>query len=323
MKALITGASGFIGSHLVERLLKSGYEVSCLVRKSSNLRWLERLNIRVIHGDCSDKESLNNIRGFEYIFHLSGLTKANCREEFYTVNTKATENIIDTLVKNNSQIKRFVYLSSLSAFGPSLNGSWINENHKPHPVSDYGNSKLMGEVAVLKYKDKVPISILRPTVVYGPRDKEMFLLFKLINIGFLPYWGESRISLVYIEDLINAIILAAEREEAVGEIFFISDGMVYSNNEVINEIASALQVRLIKLRVPKRGLPVIGLIGEGLSKITNKTTMINSDKIKELMYTNWVCDISKAKNKLGFMPMVGLKEGIRWTADWYKIHRWL
>lgn len=323
MKSLVTGASGFIGSHLVERLLQSGYEVSCLVRKTSNLRWLDGLNIRLIEGDCVDKGSLNNLRDFEYIFHLSGLVKSNCSEDFYRVNTKATENIMETLVKDAHRIKRFVYLSSLSAFGPSLYSGLPNEDHKPHPVSDYGSSKLMGEGAVLRYKDRVPVSILRPTAVYGPRDREMFLFFKLINMGILPYWGESRISLVYIDDLIDAILLAVEKEEAVGEVFFISDGMIYSNKEVINEIADALEVRLIKLRIPRNALRVIGFLSGGLSKITKKATMINRDKIKELLHGDWVCDISKARNKLGFMPKVGIKKGIKWTADWYRIHRWL
>ncbi|MBI4654440.1 MAG: NAD(P)-dependent oxidoreductase [Nitrospirae bacterium] len=323
MKALVTGASGFIGSHLVEKLLSSGYEVSCLVRKTSNFRWLENPNLTIIHGDCADKESLNNIRGFDYIFHLAGLTKANCGSEFYTVNTKATENIVEIVPKNNPQIRRFVYLSSLSAFGPSLNSKLPDENHKPHPVSDYGNSKLMGEEVVLKYRDRMPISILRPSAVYGPRDKEIFLFFKLIKRGILPYWGKGHVSLVYIDDLINAIILSAEKEEAVGEVFFISDGMVYSNEEVINEIANALEVKLMRVRLPKAILPVIGFIGENVGKVINKATMINRDKIKELMYSEWVCDISKAKDKLGFMPKVKLKEGIKWTAEWYKIHRWI
>ncbi|MBI5049451.1 MAG: NAD(P)-dependent oxidoreductase [Nitrospirae bacterium] len=323
MNALITGASGFIGSHLAEKLLKSGYAVSCLVRKTSNLRWLEGLNVKLIQGDCSDRDCLNNIRDFEYIFHLSGAIKANCSELFYTANTKATENIMDAIEQNAPCVKRIIYLSSLSAFGPNHDSALLHEDAKPHPVSDYGNSKLMGEDAVLKYKDRLPVSILRPAVVYGPRDREMMLFFKFINAGVLPYWGESRISLVYIEDLINAIILAAERKEAIGEIFFISDGMIYTNKEIINEIASALQVRLIKIRMPKSALPAVGFLGDCLSKITNKTTMINRDKVKELMHSNWVCDISKAKNKLGFIPKVGIKEGIKWTADWYRIHKWL
>jgi nucleoside-diphosphate-sugar epimerase len=324
MKVLITGASGFIGSHLAEKLLGQGYEVACLKRKTSDTKWLEGLNIKFIPGDCCDKGSLNDyIKDYDYILHLSGLTKANSKRDFYMVNEKGTENIIEAVSRYNSGIKRFIYLSSLSAFGPMVNKNLPSENSKPHPVSDYGKSKLMGENAVLKYRNRVPISILRPTVVYGPRDRQLFLLFKLIKKGILPYWGDGYISLIYIDDLIDAIILTMQREDAVGKTYFISDGKVYSNNEVLNEIASALDVRVFKIRLPKPVLPLIGFLGDGIGKITGKSTMINRDKMKELVHTHWVCDISKARDELGFEPKVGIKKGIKWTVDWYKIHRWL
>lgn len=324
MKALITGASGFIGSHLAEELSKRGYEVACIVRKTSDLKWLSGFDIKLINGDCSDKDSLNNcVKGYDYVFHLAGLTKTNCKEDFYSVNTKGTENLIEAVVKNNSEVKRFVYLSSLSAFGPKVNANLPNEKDNPLPVSDYGKSKLRGEKAVLGYSDRIPISILRPSAVYGPRDKELFLFFKLIKRGIMPYWGDGQTSLVYVDDLINAIILSAEKESAVGRTYFISDGMVYSNNEIINEIASALNVKVFMIKLPKPILVPIGFLSDGISKIMGKSTMVNSDKIKELMHTDWICDITKAKDDLCFQPRVGIKKGIKWTADWYKIHRWL
>jgi nucleoside-diphosphate-sugar epimerase len=324
MKALITGATGFIGSHLAEKLLKRGYEVSCLVRGTSNHRWLEGLDIKLIEGDCSVKDSLNRcVKGYDYIFHLAGLTKACCKDDFYSVNTKGTENIIEAVRRCNEGVKRFVYLSSLSAFGPRVNSNLPSENHKPHPVSDYGKSKLKGEEAVLKYSDTLPVSILRPAAVYGPRDREFFLFFKLIKSGFLPYWGNGYTSLIYVDDLIDAIILAVEKEESVGKTYFISDGIVYANSEIVNEIASAIGVKVYKIRLPKSFLPTIGFFGEGISKIMGKSTMINRDKVKEFMYTDWICDITKAKNDLCFEPKVGIKVGIKWTADWYRIHKWL
>jgi nucleoside-diphosphate-sugar epimerase len=324
MRALVTGASGFIGSHLAEKLLRQGYEVACLKRKTSDPKWLEGLNIEFIHGDCCDRDSLSNcIQGYDYILHLSGLTKAHSKKDFYMVNERGTENLIETVSRNNPQIKRFIYLSSLSAFGPKINKGTSGENSKPHPVSDYGKSKLMGEDAVLRYKDRVPISILRPTVVYGPRDRQLFFLFKLIKRGILPSWGDGYISLIYIDDLIDAILLTMQKEDAIGKTYFISDGKIYSHNEVLNEIASALNVRVFKIRVPKSVLPLIGFLGDGIGKITGKSTIINRDKMKELMYTHWICDISKARDELGFEPKIGIKEGIKWTADWYKIHRWL
>ncbi|MEF9475350.1 MAG: NAD(P)-dependent oxidoreductase [Candidatus Mariimomonas ferrooxydans] len=324
MKVLITGATGFIGSHLAERLLKKGHEVACLTRKVFNPGWLEGLDIKFIEGDCSDKDSISNcLSGYDYVFHLSGLTKTNLKDDFYTVNTRGTENIINMIVKKNPTIKRFVYLSSLAAFGPKVNDNMPIEDQEPRPVSDYGTSKLNGENAVLKYSDTIPITILRPSAVYGPRDRHMFLLFKYIKRGFLPYPGEGCTSLIYVDDLIDAIILTGEKENAIGKIYFISDGVIYSNEEIIKEIANVLNVRPLKIKLPRTVLSTIGFFSEKISTIIGESAIINRDKIKELSYKDWVCDITKAKNDLCFKPEIGIKEGIKWTADWYKIHKWL
>ncbi|MBI4698054.1 MAG: NAD(P)-dependent oxidoreductase [Nitrospirae bacterium] len=324
MKALVTGATGFIGSHLTEELIKRGYEVTCLVRKASNLRWLERLDAKFVQGDCSDSDSLSAcVKYHDYIFHLAGLTKANCKEDFYTVNTKGTENIIQAAARHDTKIRRFVHVSSLSAFGPVLSTALPSDDSEPHPVSDYGRSKLKAEEAVMSHRSAVPVCVLRPAAVYGPRDQELFLLFKFINRGFIPYWGDGSVSMLYVDDLVNAIILSAESEKAVGKIYFISDGRIYSNNEIINEIASALSINVNKIRLHRSLLPAIGFFSQGISKIIGKRTMINRDKLRELMYTDWVCNITNAKNDLCFQPRVEIKKGIKWTADWYKIHKWL
>ncbi len=324
MKALVTGANGFIGSHLAEKLFKMGYDVSCLVRNTSDLKWLEGLDIKLIKGNCSDEDSLKNcMKNYDYIFHLAGLTKTNCKDDFYSVNTKGTEDIVKSVAKNNPNVQRFVYLSSLSAFGPKLNVNVSGEKQNPQPVSDYGKSKLKGEEAILKYGDKIPVTILRPAAVYGPRDKDFFLIFKFIKKGIMPYWGDGRISLIYIDDLIDAILLSAKTESAVGETYPLSDGITYSNNEVIKEISSALDIKVFKIQLPRSVLPTIGFFAERISKIMGTSSMINSDKVKELKYTDWICDITKATDNLGFKPKIGLKEGIQWTVNWYRIHKWL
>ncbi|GAB4534364.1 MAG: NAD(P)-dependent oxidoreductase [Thermodesulfovibrionia bacterium] len=324
MKALVTGASGFIGSHLTERLIKEGFEVFCLRRRDSDVRWLSGGDIRFIYGDCCDKESLSSIRDFDYIFHLAGIIKANSEREFFIVNEEGTQNLIEVVSRNNPNIKRFVYLSSLSAYGPALQDDHLpSEDGLPHPVSNYGRSKLKGEDVVLKYSSNIPVCILRPSVVYGPRDRQFLLFFKFINRGFVPYWGEGHTSLIYIDDLIDAIILSIEKDEAIGSIYFVSDGMVYSNNQIIDEIALALDKRVVKVRLPRPILPLIGIFADGIGKIKGRASMINKDKIKEIMYNDWVCDITKAKSELGFRPNIGIKEGMRWTADWYRTNGWI
>ncbi len=325
MKVLITGATGFIGSHLTERLIMQGYDVSCLRRTASDIRWLESLNVRFVYGDCCNRDSLNEcVKGYDYVFHLAGLIKATSEREFYLVNEVGTQNLIEAVDRYNSNIKRFVYLSSLSAYGPTFKENGLpSENGIPHPVSDYGKSKLRGEEVVMRYSSKVPVCILRPSVVYGPRDRQFYIIFKFIKKGFVPYWGEGHTSLVYIDDLINAIILSIESNTATGKVYFISDGVVYSNSQIIDEIASALGKKTFKVRLPRALLPLVGNLAGGIGKITGKSTMINKDKMREIMYNDWICDITKAKRELGFKPFVGIKEGMRWTADWYRIHKWI
>jgi nucleoside-diphosphate-sugar epimerase len=324
MKTLVTGATGFIGSHLVERLLSKGHKVTCITRNVSDPGWLKDLDVSLIQGDCTDRGFLRDkVNGYDYIFHLSGLTKTSRNKEFYTVNTYATENIISAIAEENTGIKKFIYLSSLSAFGPKRYDSLPTETEEPNPVSAYGISKLDAERAILKYSNTVPISILRPSAVYGPRDREILLIFKFIKKGILPHWGDGFTSIIYIDDLIDAVMLAVEKDLATGEIYFISDGRVYSNREILNEIASALNSNPLKIKLPGGILRMIGFFSERISKIMGKNTMINRDKIKELSHAVWACDITKAKKDLCFNPKVGLKEGIRWTADWYRIHKWI
>jgi nucleoside-diphosphate-sugar epimerase len=320
MKALVTGATGFIGSHLCEELARRGYEVTCLVKKTSNLKWIEDLNLNIVKGDCTKRESLLDVvDDYDYIFHLAGLTKARSGDDFFHINTKGTENLIKVISERKTKLKRFIYLSSLAAVGPCKSGVPIQEDTFPSPVSDYGTSKLKGEKAVLTHKDSIPITILRPPAVYGPRDKDMLVLFKMIKKGIFFDLGKCYYSLLYVDDLIQGIILSAESKYAEGKIYFLSDTKFYTGKEIAMAISSALDVRAMSLKVPKFAMPFFAIIGE----IINKQGIINRDRIKDFRHTYWICDPQKAREELGFEPKVGLKEGIKWTADWYRIHRWL
>jgi len=320
MKALVTGATGFIGSHLCEELIRRGYQVTCLVREKSDLKWIENIDLKLVIGDCTSIDSLfDAINGVDYIFHLAGLTKACSRDDFFCANTTGTENLIKAVAEKNPKVKRFVYLSSLAAAGPSINGSPLKEDAEPHPVSSYGKSKLEGERTVLRYKDRVPITILRPSAVYGPRDKDFFMFFKMLKKGVSPYWGKCYYSLIYVDDLLQGIILAAENKKAEGELYFLADSKFYTNDEIVSAISSALGTKAIRLRVPRFIMPFFAYIGERLKR----QGIVNRDKVNELSYSHWICDIKKAREELDFIPKVGIKEGMKWTADWYRIHRWL
>jgi nucleoside-diphosphate-sugar epimerase len=320
MKALVTGATGFIGSHLCEELIRRGYRVTCLSRETSSHTWIENLNVTHIRGDCTDRESLlRNSDEFDYVFHLAGLTKACSPDAFYSVNARGTANLVRTVAERNPSVKRFIYVSSLAAIGPSRNGAPVLEDTPPAPVSHYGKSKLEGEMAVLKFRDDLPVTILRPPAVYGPRDRDMLVLFQMIKKGFFFDLGKCYYSLLYVDDLIQGILLSAEREQAVGKTFFLCDGNIYTGDEIANEISSVLQVRARPVKVPKFAMSFFAAVSEKL----NKRGIINRDRIEDFKHTHWICEADKACKELGFSPKVLMKEGIRWTADWYRKQRWL
>jgi nucleoside-diphosphate-sugar epimerase len=318
MKAFVTGATGFIGSHLVETLVREGFDVTCLTRSTLSLRYLEGLNVSFLKGDCTDADSLSGIKGFDYVFHLAGLTKAHTEEDSYRTNEKGTENIVNAVMRHDPP-KRFVYLSSLAAAGPSCDGKPLNEEGEAKPVSVYGKTKLGGEKYVIAQKGKMPFTIIRPPAVYGPRDKDLLVFFKMVRSGLIPYWGKSYYSFLYVDDLINGIILSALKEEGEGEIFFMSDGNIYSSDDIIDAISDALQCRPIRVGIPKCVMPFLGAIAEKMQG----GGIINPDKIREIKHTHWTCHTTKAMEKLGFSPKVKIKEGAKWTADWYRIHNWL
>ena len=320
MRALVTGATGFIGSHLVDALVREGFDVTCLVRDTSNLKYIEDLPVRLVKGDCTERGSLPNaVRGVDYIFHLAGLTKA-CREaDSFNANAVGTDNIVGAVLEHNPGIKRLVYLSSLAAAGPSADGEPLREDCAAVPVSVYGKTKLEGERIVYGCREKLPVTVIRPPAVYGPRDRDMLVFFRMVKSGLVPFWGKCYYSFLYVEDLIRGIILSALEENAQGEIYFMSDGNIYSSEDVIDAVSEAVQRRPIRLSIPKFVMPVLGVISERARGVS----IINSDKIREMKHPYWICDTSKAAAQLKFEAKVKMKEGAKWTADWYRIHQWL
>lgn len=325
-KALVTGANGFAGSHLVEALLKRGYEVICLVRKTSNLSFLSGLEIEYRYGDVTDIESLRKVlEGVDFIFHLAGLTKAKNKEDYFKANARGTKNLMQTCLESNPYIKKFIYVSSQAAVGPCKDFFPLNENAKCEPITDYGRSKLQGEKEVLSFKNKLPITIVRPPAVYGPRDKDILFFFQTVNKGIIPLFGfkESYISLIYVKDLARGIILTAENQKSSGQVYFIADEKVYSWSEAGRIIQKSLGVKAFKLRIPKSLLFAFASFSEMVSRLKGESALINLQKANELNQRFWLCDISKAKNELGFSPEYDLEKGALETIKWYKENKWL
>ncbi|MFH0930602.1 MAG: NAD-dependent epimerase/dehydratase family protein [Candidatus Zixiibacteriota bacterium] len=325
-KALVTGANGFVGSHLVEALLKRGYEVFCLVRKTSNLNFLSGLKIEIRYGDVTDIDSLKEaLKGVDFVFHLAGLTRAKNKDEYFKANALGTRNLVQSCLEVNPHINKFVYVSSQAAVGPCKDFYPLNENAKCEPITDYGRSKLQGEKEVLSFKDKLPVTIIRPPAVYGPRDKDILFFFQTVNKGIIPLFGfkESYISLIFVKDLAQGIILAAENKNSSGQIYFIADKKVYSWSEAGKIIQKSLGVRVFKLRIPKSFLFTFASFSEMVSHLKGESALVNLQKANELSQRFWLCDISKAKNELGFSPEYDLEKGALETIKWYKENKWL
>jgi len=326
LKSLVTGATGFIGSHLVEALLQRGDQVRCLLRNLRGLKWLEGLPIEVVQGNCNDKSSLKGaVTGVDQLFHLAGVTKAVDEKTYFEVNAYGTENLVQACLEHNPSLQKFIYLSSQAAAGPCQNGGQKKETDLCEPVSPYGQSKRMGENLALAHAQEVPLLILRPSAVYGPRDRDIYTFFKLLSKKIKPcfYSQEQRISLCFVKDIVQAILLASERKEESGEIFFLSDGQDYLMEDISDIFASAMGVNPICIRLPEWMIYGVASLSEYLSKVTGKPALLSRGKVEEMVQKNWVCDITKARTVLGFKPLVSLAEGARLTFEWYKKENWL
>ena len=322
---LVTGAAGFIGSHLVEALLVKGYEVHALIRDTSDLRWLRDKNVNFIHRDLMRKGGLPSLDGFDHIFHLGGATRAIRNRDFYRINRDGTERLIDAAL-NIKGLRRFIYLSSQAAAGPSPKDRPLTEEDLPRPVSPYGKSKLQAEQAVLMCRDKFHVTILRPCSVYGPRDTYMLELFKFISRGFLPSLGKGPMyfSFCYVEDIIQALLLSVQGEHSSGEVFFIGDGERHTLDSFADLASSELGVvKLRKIHIPGWAAWCYATIADGWGFATRSPAAFSRNKCAEGIQQNWVCDINKAKTKLGFRPGVHLEKGVKVTLEWYKEKGWL
>jgi nucleoside-diphosphate-sugar epimerase len=332
MKAYVTGGTGFIGSHLVERLVDQGYHVTCLIRKTSNLRWLNHLltakspQVELVMGDLHDVEALaQHVRDTDLVFHLAGLTKAPDAATYDRVNAGGTKGLIEACLAAQTRLDRFVYCSSLAAVGPSRDATPKAEDVTPQPLTDYGSSKLKGELILREYADRLPITIIRPPAVYGPRDVDIFLFFQLINRGVIPILGDAAklLSLVHVKDLVAGIYTAAVSECAIGETYFLTDGDIHTWLEIERVIADALEKHPLKVQVPFFLLDFISIFTEAAAKVTRQTPTLNRQKVRDLKQRFWICDSTKAQKELGYRPNYFLEKGIQETAGWYRANGWL
>jgi dihydroflavonol-4-reductase len=323
---LVTGATGFVGSHLVEALVARDYKVRVLARKTSDPRWIQDLPVSWCWGDVRDPASLHDaVQGVDWVFHLAGLTKAYGLEDYVAANAQGTRHLLEACVCSEPRPSKFVLMSSLAASGPCPSARPRRESDPPKPMSHYGQSKLQAEWAALSHADQISVILLRPPVVYGPREKDFLAFFRLIRKGWnlSVGQGDMRISMIHVRDLVEGILLAAEIEVPSGSAFFLSDGEIHEWEAVVALLGWIMGVLVRTVRIPASAAAVVAWGAEWGSRLRGRPPLVNRQKVREMLQESWACDIQRAKERLGFLPKIPLEEGLRDTYMWYRAQGWV
>lgn len=326
MRVMVTGASGFIGGALVDYLVEQGYEVACLLRPTSARDHLPLHRITIKHGSLHDGASLRQaVVASDIVFHLAGATRALHRNDFFRINAEGTRNLLQACVEAAPDLKRFVLVSSLAAAGPCIDGRPVTEDDPPHPVSHYGRSKLEAERIAMTFAARFPVSIVRPPVVFGPRDRDVYQYFRQIKAGVALQPGRKsrRLSLIHVQDLVRGLVEVATAPQAAGEVYFLANPQAQTWQALGEMLATILQRRPIRIPVPESLTFFVAAVAEAVARVRRKPALLGFDKIREMRQTCWVCSTHKAETQLGFRPQFTTEEGLRQTAEWYRAHGWL
>jgi nucleoside-diphosphate-sugar epimerase len=341
MKVLVTGASGFLGGHVAERLARRGDSVRALVRSTSSRKHLQTLpNVELFEGAIEDLERVKEaVDGVDAIVHAAGLVKARNTDEFFATNVGGTSNLVQAARAGRSKpggkraqgegprstVKRFVFVSSLEACGPSADGLPVPLDQE-NPVTAYGRSKLAAEKVVLSAKEDLPSVILRPGAIYGPRDVEILEMFKSVQRGLLPIVGDGSAKgvWIYATDCADACIRAIESGVPSGSIYFVDDGTGPIDQ---NRLCEDVERVLGKKALWRRGVPVPLMMGiargvEVFGKLANRSVMLTREKTNMLLQ-NWICSSEVTRRDLGWEPAVRWDEGLGMAVKWYRDNGWL
>lgn len=326
-KVLITGASGFVGYHLIVTAVECGLEVYAATRPNSDVSHLRELNIHYVQLNFNAVDELKAAleeKQYDYIIHAAGTTKAKTLQEYNKVNAEYSRNLALAASMVNYTIQKFVFVSSLAAIGPIADfNTTIGDDATAHPVTFYGLSKKLAEEYLNEIKN-LPLITVRPTAVYGPREKDIFILFKTINSGLEPYIGRfnQQLSFIYVKDLAE-IIIRLLKSDIVRKTYNITDGLSYDRYALANELKKALNKKTLKIHIPLGMIKSLAGFMDAIYARSSKTPTLNKEKIKELTAPNWACNIENLKRDLQFEPQYNLEKGLAETVNWYKANRWL
>jgi UDP-glucose 4-epimerase len=326
-RVLITGASGFVGYHLIEHALKNNLEVYAAVRKSSKVDHLNEFPINYVYPDFSNVDSLIEEledKQYTYIIHAAGVTAAKTQDDYDRVNADYSFNLASAAAQSNIKLKKFIFLSSLAAVGPLENiEGIITEQTTPNPVTAYGRSKLLAEQKLATITS-LPLITLRPTAVYGPRDTGIYIILKQFSKGVEPYIGRiaQHLSFIYVKDLAK-ITVNALSSPINNKTYNLSDGKVYDRYALANYSKEVLNKKTIRIHLPLILIKVLAGFLEKVYAQSSKTPALNIEKLNELNAVNWICDIKNVTQDLNYLPEYDLKKGLVDTFAWYKKNNWI
>lgn len=326
-RVLITGASGFVGYHLIAEALQNGLEVYAAIRPNSKIEHLSHFNINYTYLNYTSVDDLKKEiedKEYNYIIHAAGITKAKTLADYTQINAEFSKNLALAASQVSVAIEKFVLVSSLAALGPIQDlTTLIQDNSLPNPVTNYGRSKLLAEQYLLKIPN-LPLVIIRPTAVYGPREQDLYVIFKAINKGLDPYIGRfnQQLSFIYVKDLAKALVnslgLTSNKEA-----YNITDGLAYNRYALADAAKLILEKKAFRIHLPISVVNGLAILMDRWYLYKKDTPVLNKEKMNELTAINWACDISKIQRDLNFVPQYNLKEGLSETLNWYKESKWL
>jgi nucleoside-diphosphate-sugar epimerase len=333
MNVLVTGASGFVGGFIVEYALEKDWNVFAAVRKSSNRQYLADSRIQFVELDFSSEEIISSsLEAFhsahgniDYVIHNAGVTKAINISAYDQVNFSYTTSFIRALQKTQHEVKKFTFVSSMAAAGPGSEKTFdpIKTDDNNDPVSAYGWSKKKAETFI-EQECEIPFLILRPPPVFGPRDKDMFAIFEIVNKGFELYIGRQiqRLSFIYVKDLARGIV-EATLSPVTNKKYFLSDNKPYDNAYFHSQVKKALGKKTLKFHLPISIVYIVSVFSEWYTKLTGQMAKLSREALKEFKCLNWVCDSSNFYQDISITPKYTLIQAIEETATWYKEQKWL
>lgn len=324
--ALVTGANGFVGSHLCELLIERGWSVRALVRKTSDLRSLPADRIEKVYGDVTDFASVQPaVDGVDTVFHAAGVTRQPNEAAYNRINAGGVANVARAAAEATRPPRRILLVSSLAAGGPSEPRKIRKEEDKVRPISPYGRSKLRGEMELRKHAGTVPWTVVRPTAVYGPRDRAFLKLAHMAKKGWLfEISGHiQRVAVVHVKDLVRAIIDAAESERTIGRTYYIAYPEPTDWIEIGEWMAEVLGTSVRTFGIPQWTVPLLAPLNSLVWILKKRPNPIPMDRIDDLLAQSWMCSTHNASTDFGFAAEIDTKPGIQETVRWYVENKWL